>query len=303
MTGVMLRIMKTEITIWVCARIITRALVVAIAFIASMCAVACAVPAAQSDSLLVSFAPGEIVPEALSQNGLSQNDFLENGLSEAALSRNGLSKNGLGQAPLEDASLLKNAAFVGWFDTDRDGANDVMTYVARCALPFGAGLAHVARNGRRFEWRGSLGLAPLWRKAPIERHEQEVVSACLMAHVNARGRHIEFSLRGIEPSLVVATTGTEVRRFARREGAFYGNVFTESELHVCSENATLQSLLYGPNGRVCTSPGNCGFQWDGDCDDVCQRKEIGAEGNKALTYGVFTRCGSFESVVTTYLTL
>lgn len=281
--------------------------------LASGCTLAAAAPAeadrSSGEVAVVRATPtDDVAPQGLSQNGLSQNGLSGNGLSQNGLSQNGLSQNGLGSAALASFALTSNASFASWFEADRALGSEVMTYVTRCAVEAGGSLSYVAANGVGYAWQGSLGLAPRWRSAPIAPDEQELVSACLMAHVNGAGRHVEISVRGVAAPLVASTTKAEAQRFRYREGAFYGNVFTANGLHVCSANASMQERLYGSTGRVCTLPGNCGFQWDGDCDDVCTTRAFvvadasSESSDKPVAYGVYDRCGARSNIVTTFLT-
>ncbi len=279
--------------------------VVAMTSLLTGCAVSSPPIASNGEEVPAPAITDTLAPEGLSQNGLSQNGFSENGLSQNGLSQNGLSQNGLGSAPLASASLAASAPFATWFEADTARGNEVMTYVARCAAPTGATISYVASSGTAYAWPGTLGLAPLWQTAPIATREQELVTACLMAHVNGLGHHVEISVRGAAASLVASTTAAEANRFFFREGAFYGNLFVSPVLHVCSGNAWLQEKLYGTTGRVCTLQGNCGFQWDGHCDDVCTHRDLKTidAGAGAVGYSVYDRCGASENVVTTFLTL
>ena len=45
------------------------------------------------------------------------------------------------------------------------------------------------QNGKNYTFAGSLGLAPGWKTGACDQNCQELISACLMAHVNTYGVH------------------------------------------------------------------------------------------------------------------
>ncbi len=167
--------------------------------------------------------PGE--PETLSHqaqeakvfNGLTYNGLTYNGLTYNGLTYNGLTYNG-----------LTNANFGAWFSQDRSLANEVMTYVVRCAMPANQTLTYTdPTTGQAYTWTGSLGLTPGWAGGALPtEQEQQIITACLAAHVNRHGQHVLFSLRGRNAVNVEIPTGiTELLEFPRQEGCFFGNLF------------------------------------------------------------------------------
>ena len=75
--------------------------------------------------------------EVVSTNGLSTNGLSTNGLSTNGLSTNGLSTNGL-----STNGLSTNGLFSTWFAEDTARGNQVMKYIAFCALPSGQSLSY-----------------------------------------------------------------------------------------------------------------------------------------------------------------
>ncbi|WP_232537343.1 hypothetical protein [Cystobacter fuscus] len=154
-------------------------------------------------------------------NGLSLNGLSLNGLSLNGLSLNGLSLNGLNS---ED--------FITWFNS-ADGGNlagheTLMKYMVRCAVPEGEVRVFVnPTTGVRYVWEGGMGLAPLWSGGtPATLAEQQVISACLAAHVNNHGVHVPISVLGKDSmGGIVPYSRVELMTFAQREACFFGNVF------------------------------------------------------------------------------
>jgi hypothetical protein len=158
---------------------------------------------------------------------------------------------------LADASATKFASPAG---------RALLKYVATCALPAGEEL--VAGNDR---FAGFYGLAPEWATESCGADCQHWVSACLLAHVNAKGQPYPISLRGDQTGL--RTTPKAVAEFTHQEAAFYGNVF-QSQLYACwaSIGDDEQHLA----GRICGQlDGGCGFTITGPCADpliaACQQ--------------------------------
>jgi len=175
-------------------------------------------------------------------NGLSLNGLSLNGLSLNGLSLNGLSLNG-----------LSTATFKTWFQENRTLNSTVMRYLVHCALPFGQSLSFTeAGTGQRYTWSGGLGVAPDWasgRAATVT--EQQVVSACLAAHVNKYGLHVPLSVLGrTAKGHLIPVTLEELTIFSRREACFFGNLFTGEGVHVGNDRGSLSSRQ--SSARVCT---------------------------------------------------
>ena len=212
-------------------------------------------------------------PSGLISNGARRG--VTNGLSFAPGS-NGLAAGGLG------GPRIAGAAFDAWFGKDRAYANMVMRYVVRCALPAGASRSYLnPGDGLVYTWPGSIGLAPLWATgAAIPVVEQELVSACLAAHVDENGAQTSIMLRGFGPNDVPISAGKDARRYPFVEGAFYGNLFRAQapRVYACFiGNPRENALVTIP--RDCAfggKPGNCApMSHTGWCPSVCAAKGIG----------------------------
>jgi hypothetical protein len=151
-------------------------------------------------------------------NGLSRNGLSRNGLSRNGLSRNGLSRNGL------DA-----ADFVSWFNEDAASSNTLMKYVYACAAAPGTSVTWKnPKTGVIYSWTGALGLATSFAHgAAPTTAEQQMVSACLAAHVNPYGLSVPISVLGRSATGVeIPFTQSEISTYNVQEACWFGNFFS-----------------------------------------------------------------------------
>ncbi|MGZ3460243.1 MAG: hypothetical protein ACXU86_17275, partial [Archangium sp.] len=169
-------------------------------------------------------------PARQSQALDSTNSETLNGLAFNGLAFNGLAFNG-----------LNSNAFSDWFEQNDTLAEMVMRYVVTCAVPAGETRTYTDPKGRTYVWQGSLGLTPAWASGqPATVTEQQLISACLAAHVNKYGRTVAISVQGNDArGQPIPTTQAELQRFSVREGCFFGNLFTGEGVFVGSDNALL----------------------------------------------------------------
>ena len=163
-------------------------------------------------------------PNGLAPNGLARNGLAQNGLAQNGLAQNGLARNG-----------LSTASFQKWFDADPATSAAVMSYVVRCAAPAGKTYSFTSpTTGVTYSWSGALGLAPGWAAgAAANEAEQEVVSACLAAHVNKYGMHVTISVLGQGATgLAIPIGKRELTDFSQREACFFGNLFAGEGIFV-----------------------------------------------------------------------
>jgi len=180
--------------------------------------------------------------EQQADNGLSLNGLSLNGLSLNGLSLNGLSLNG-----------LSTDSFKSWFQGSPALSSSVMRYLVHCALPAGESLSFTdAVTGRRYTWSGGLGVAPDWASGqPATLVEQQLVSACLAAHVNKYGLQIPLSVLGRDAKgQLIPFTLSELKTFSHREACFFGNLFTGEGVHVGSDRGMLNARQ--SSARECT---------------------------------------------------
>ena len=162
------------------------------------------------------------------------------------LGTNGLTLNGL------TLNGLTSADFSTWFAQDAALNSKVMEYVARCAVPEGESRGYQdPSTGTSYTWEGVLGLAPGWASGqPITEAEQQLVSACIAAHVNKYGLHVPLSVLGnTAQQQPIPYSAEELQSFPRREGCFFGNLFTGEGLFAGADGAYLNDGESSP--RAC----------------------------------------------------
>jgi hypothetical protein len=124
----------------------------------------------------------------------------------------------------------------------------IVQYLVRCALGSGDSLVKQDQYGNNFTYQGGLGLAPSWKTGGCGQDCSEMISACMMAHINSSGTHIPLWMDspdsvgwGLSPS------------FPTREGTFFG------ELMVVNANYNLDAYYcYGPGADQNVVPGRLG---------------------------------------------
>src|SRR4029077_1947737 len=114
-----------------------------------------------------------------------------------------------------------------------DAGRKVISYLIRCALPSGHSITKAG-----YTFQGDIGLCPQWEYGPIQyvsgvhndmngdRTCQNLVSACLMAHINTAGVHVPLWMDS-ESSKVGWGVSTN---YPKQEGTFFGNILTTGDL-------------------------------------------------------------------------
>lgn len=131
-----------------------------------------------------------------------------NGLSSKAFRRNALTTNRealekLLRHPLNDELFLRDDGYIGRQLRDPK-AKAMMEEVVECALDSKTEVTARDREGNEIgRWRGEMGLCQVWHTDSLNKSEecQELVTACVMARVNALGKSIPLSLRSEPPFL------------------------------------------------------------------------------------------------------
>ncbi len=173
------------------------------------------------------------------------------------------------QMALADTTLAATAA-----------KREQLKYLVRCALPAEVALyADIA--GERFTFPGSIGLAPRWLTEAMTPSEERWVSACLLAHVNYFGKHIQISIRatGIAVPELVADD-YEQQTFSIFEGGFFGNLFAPKPVALTCQGRRSPAQARDPTlqDRGCTQETGentaegwpvtvCQFLVTGRCED------------------------------------
>jgi len=124
-------------------------------------------------------------------------------------------------------------------------------------------------NNETYQYTGFFGLASTLYRLPMTREQEEIISACLYAHVNKFGEHVIISIRNIP---YVPATLEEMTEHKVYEGAFFGNLFRNDMIaYTCTGDNEEYALEHSPSRylRVCTSNMTCYFQSVGNCYDAC----------------------------------
>ncbi|WP_244238826.1 hypothetical protein [Corallococcus carmarthensis] len=151
-------------------------------------------------------------------NGMTVNGMTVNGMTVNGMTVNGMTVNGLATASFND-----------WFNQNVADAPTLMSYIVKCAVPAGQTRTFQSTvTGVKYTWQGGLGLAPGWSAGSAATvTEQQVVSACLAAHVNKYGLHIALSALGrTAAGTEIPYSAEELSQFSAKEGCFFGNLFT-----------------------------------------------------------------------------
>jgi hypothetical protein len=181
--------------------------------------------------------------ELLATNGLATNGLATNGLATNGLATNGLATNGLATNGLATNGLATNGAFVAWLREDPVLRANLMKYIVTCAAPAGEVRSYSdAVLGVTYTWTGQLGLAPDWASGrPSTEAEEQLISACLAAHANPYGVHVDFSIQGRDArGTELAFTQQELNDYDVPEACFFGNVFRNQGLYAGSDGIRLR---------------------------------------------------------------
>lgn len=247
---------------------------------------------------------GEVI-DALSAgestNGMSQNGMSQNGMSQNGMSQNGLSVNGLSQSGLTAAALATDA-FRLWFEADPRLRAVTMKYLVRCGAPATVTLSYTsAATGLTYAWPGNLGVAPSWSSGhAISTAEQQLLSACLAAHVNKFGLQIAIGVEGKDASgATLPMAPGELTTYSLRESCFFGNLFTGEGIFAGIDHAAWGSRYSSP--RACAfSYASVGSDRDcapifvaGSCSSLCRPSADG------VSYDTCTYAGKTFRALTT----
>ncbi len=219
---------------------------------------------------LASLALAACGPMAPAERAAEQGLSAQNGLSPNGLSQNGLSQNGLSQN-----GLASN--FSKWFNQDVATSDIVMQYLVRCAVP--SGQTRTWTNpvtGLSYAWAGAFGLAPGWAAGfAATVTEQQLITACLAAHVNKYGVHVSISVQGkTSTGAAVPLEANELTTYSVKEGCFFGNLFNGEGIFVGQDHAPWSSAY--SSARACAldytygpSPDCAPLVIVGDCGTSC----------------------------------
>jgi hypothetical protein len=205
------------------------------------------------------------------------NHISYNSLAPVALTDNGPALHELSLAALPGATTDL---------VDSEDGRNLLKYLVRCAMPEEEVVTFPLPGGgpgsdggppaTDLELPGMLGFAPEWSIGPLDLGGQRLMTACLMAHINAFRIQVPISVRTASKG---AVSQDEALQFPAQELTAYGNYFTEleadRELHVCFGNSVALALGFGGGVggerptyldlRICSTEGACGFNRVGAC--------------------------------------
>jgi hypothetical protein len=197
---------------------------------------------------------GEAPSQAAAENGAAL--ATTNGLAMI----NGLSlTNGLamtnGLASVNGLSLTNGLASVNGLATTNglmttSAGRSTVSYLVRCALASGDTLVKADQTGTNYTFAGAMGLCPSWKSGDISGNYtcQELLSSCMLAHVNTAGVHIPLWIVGPDPVGWGQNTA-----YPNQEGTFFGNIFRTNTV-----GHTDAYYCNGPGFNVDVVPGRLG---------------------------------------------
>ena len=147
----------------------------------------------------------------------------------------------------------------------------IVQYMTRCALGSGDKLVKQDQYGNNFTFAGGMGLAPSYKTAGCGKDCAEMISACMMAHINSSGTHIPLWMDS--PDSVGWGTSPA---FPTREGTYFGQFMVTNsayniDAYYCNGPGADQNVVPGRLGANQGSvpyanawPTSAGF--DGMCE-------------------------------------
>jgi hypothetical protein len=221
-----------------------------------------------------------------SDNRLALNRLALNRLALNRLALNRLALNGV----IADGGAARELL------ATEDG-RELLRYVVQCAFE-DDDVLRGAVNGQSYEFPGLLGLVPKWSEKPLAEAEQQIMSACLLAHVNALGVPVAISVRARD---VVSSTEEERQAYPVYEGTFFGQLFDGGTMkaYSCQGSASDAARAHSHDRalRKCTDGGrDCAIVSLGRCRDVCERRDEEEGWSECWASGVF-----YDKTVSVYL--
>ncbi|WP_437805632.1 hypothetical protein [Sorangium sp. So ce1078] len=126
-----------------------------------------------------------------------------NGLSAEALTRNALITNVRANPVMVSVPLATESyADVGGepelrFQLRHEPTREVMRYLVSCALEQDQSVSYTdTSTGEEHAFRGEIGICPHWATGPVGPKCRQLITACVLARVNALGRNVTLSMRG-----------------------------------------------------------------------------------------------------------
>jgi hypothetical protein len=134
-----------------------------------------------------------------------------------------------------------------------DAGRKTVAYLTKCALAAGDTLVKHDQLNNAYTFNGSLGLCPQWKNGSIHdpnyRTCQNLVSACLMAHINTSGVHIPLWLDSESPLVGWGISSN----YPKQEGTFFGNIIETGDLTPIGMSGVTGPVAYFCEGAGITA--------------------------------------------------
>jgi hypothetical protein len=172
------------------------------------------------------------------------------------------------------------------------GGRMTVEYLVRCALPAGHSITKRDQYNVSYTYAGQIGVAPQWESDACDGSCQEHISACLLAHVNTTGKHIDLWLDGDSPAVGWGRSAS----YPYQEGSFFGNVFVSPpKAYFCNGKDFNQAVVpgrlgAGQSGAPYTNP----FGGGAYCKDHCAAADYPSSGDG------YKACAGFNHVITVW---
>jgi hypothetical protein len=165
---------------------------------------------------------------------------------------------------------------------------NTLSYLIKCALPAGHSITKVY-NGVSYSFPGQLGVGAAWETGACNNTCQEMISACVMAHINTSGKHINLWLDS--PNTLGLGRSPA---YPMQESAFFGNIFVSPpKAYFCNGFDWDRGPVAGRIGaNQAGAPYVNPFGTNALCKNSCTT--VGAIGE---AYG---SCAGFNNVVTVF---
>ena len=109
-----------------------------------------------------------------------------------------------------------------------DAGRKTVAYLVRCALASNDTLVKRDQMGTEYTFNGGLGLCPAWKTGGIATNRtcQNMVSACMMAHINTSGVHVPLWIDSESTAIGWGVSPS----YPKQEGTFFGNIIMTGNL-------------------------------------------------------------------------
>lgn len=128
------------------------------------------------------------------------------------------------------------------------GGRNAFGYAVRCAIPKGTTITH---NGYQYHGGGLLDTASGWLYEALLQPAQEDVFACILAHLNPSGQHVDIALMG--PSVVDDPT-FDAAQFSFKEALWGAEISTTCSSGVCTDVLTFHAWPLEDLSQECSDP-------------------------------------------------